>query len=131
MIESSLLGVILLAMGAGIVALWLRLRKVAADLQSRDLEVFALRRDLVKEREKLDKISEREIKTLDAVFDAVVVIDSERRLLTLNQAARELFKLESSSVLGKTLMTVTHNHELDALAESALRNQNDDPLDSQ
>ncbi len=115
-----------LIIGAGV--LWLRLRHVSADLQTRDLEIFSLRRDLAKARDDLDKLARRTDSTLNASFDALLMIDTEQRLVAINQTARDLFKVEDAAI-GKTLMTITGDHELDTLAQNALSNK--ETLDSQ
>ena len=127
-VQVGLLELILLIFVGGVVFLWLRLRKVTGDLQSRDREIYALGRDLTKTQEDLDKLSFRAGDTLDAVFDAVLVIDKDQRLVALNQAARALFNVDSTAI-GETLMAVTHHHELDLLAQNGLTNR--ETLDTQ
>ncbi len=49
-------------------------------------------------------------------FDALLVVDDQRFVTFLNEAARELF---NGAQHGQTLMTVTRAHQLDGLAQKA------------
>lgn len=68
----------------------------------------------------------------DAAFDALVIVDDQHQVLALNTAARDLFphiQTSDGSRKDRTLIALTHHHEIDALAAAALAG--DEDLDQQ
>lgn len=87
-----------------------------------EFELAALRRGAVYTGGQID-LAWRIMNLLaDTSFDAILMIDKDRRITTINEAARELFGSPSDTI-GRTLMTVTRQHELDALVGTALNGE--------
>lgn len=126
--QTVLLALIVLLLAGGVIVLWLRLRQATNALKTRDLELFSVRRDLSNAKDNLNNLSGRINSTLGAVFDAVLVMTPGLHLVALNPAARDLFAVDMTAI-GKSLMSITHDHELDSLAQDALTNP--ESLDSQ
>ncbi|MCC7450971.1 MAG: PAS domain-containing protein [Anaerolineae bacterium] len=81
-----------------------RIAKLEADVESFKMQLSALQ--------------QRMIALADATFDALVVVDAQHRVVSINQVARDLFRHKE-----KTLIGVTRNHELDTLVDSVLRGE--------
>jgi two-component system, OmpR family, phosphate regulon sensor histidine kinase PhoR len=64
----------------------------------------------------------------DAAFDGLFLVDTRKQIVMLNQAARNIFGPAMASP-GKTLIAVTHNHEMDAFVDAILSAEED--LESQ
>jgi two-component system, OmpR family, phosphate regulon sensor histidine kinase PhoR len=58
----------------------------------------------------------------DAVFDPILVVDAEHRIITINPAARSLFA-DKLQVIGQPLIAVTAHPELDALVDGVLEGE--------
>ncbi len=54
----------------------------------------------------------------DAAYEALLVLDGDRRVLALNAAARTLFG--NPQAIGSSLLEVTQSHELDDMVQGAL-----------
>lgn len=114
----------LLALALGGAAIWLmfRLRAAAADLNRHEIEMVSLARELRLTRESLETARVGLVRLSDAVFDAVLLIDPERRVIGMNSAAREAFGV-GQEALNQTVMAVTRQHELDAMVEGVLKGE--------
>ncbi len=77
------------------------------------------RRDLALTTGQLDLARRNMALLVDTTFDAILILDSDRRITVINDAACTLFGSRSDTI-GRTLMTVTRQHELDGLVSSAL-----------
>lgn len=64
----------------------------------------------------------RLLRIANSSFDAVIVINSEKRITILNDLAEGIFEVEGS-VIGDTLIGVTGSHQLDRLATQVVNNQ--------
>ncbi len=64
----------------------------------------------------------------DALFDPLLVVDADHRIITINPMARSLFT-DKLQVIGQPLIVVTARPELDALVDSVL--EGDAALESQ
>ena len=96
-------------------------------LKKRILELGIQQRTLQHNYE-LVRLSEARLKLLtDAAFDALMIVDAEKRVVIINNTARDLFHVPTSGVL--TLMGVTRQHELDELVDEILKSG--EALDSQ
>src|SRR5262249_21572246 len=114
------LAAILLAV-ALIIAL-MQWRKKSQRLNASELEILLARREVSRLNERLDISDQAYSVMMDTAFDALLVIDSERRIVQLNQAARDLFA-EHGEPEGETLIAVTRNHELDVLSDNVMRGE--------
>src|SRR5258708_6439707 len=57
-------------------------------------------------------------------FDGWMFVDRDRRVKVINPTTCDIFGVkEQAQAIGQTLMSVTRNHELDALVESVLRGE--------
>ncbi len=119
MTVSSIVALILLGV---VVVLLLRLHTQRLHLQTGEFERAELERDLERAREQLSLIERRMLALANATYDALLTVDKERRIVAINQSARDLFPGTADPV-GQTLMTVTRDHELDALVGSVLRGE--------
>jgi two-component system phosphate regulon sensor histidine kinase PhoR len=61
----------------------------------------------------------------EAAYNALILVNEERIVTYMNEAARQLFDVPSlsSAALSNSVMALTHNHELDQLAADALREE--------
>jgi two-component system phosphate regulon sensor histidine kinase PhoR len=90
------------------------------ELQARTIRF--LESGLMQSREVLDMALNRLLRIANSSFDAVLVIDSEKRITILNDLAEGVFEIEHN-VIGDTLIGVTGSHQLDRLAEQAIRSE--------
>lgn len=114
----------LLALALVAVAVWLafRLRAAAAASDRSEIEMLSVARELRLTRESLETARVGLVRLSDAVFDAVLLIDPERRVIGMNSAAREAFGV-GEEALDQTVMAITRQHELDAMVEGVLRGE--------
>lgn len=54
----------------------------------------------------------------NAAYEALIVLDHQRRIVAINRAAEELF--ERTNPVGETLLAVSHSTDLEAMIENAL-----------
>jgi two-component system, OmpR family, phosphate regulon sensor histidine kinase PhoR len=114
--------VLALMLVAVVTVLSVRLADQRRRLRDQSFEQGALQRDLARTAEQ-HRTSQQHTATLaDTAFDALLVLDYERRIVMINQAGRELFSA-SPQVIGQTLMALTRDHELDVLAGQALQGE--------
>ncbi|HVO41491.1 MAG TPA: PAS domain-containing sensor histidine kinase [Aggregatilineales bacterium] len=88
-------------------------------LRNRSNDLWTERRNL---QQALDstRINETWLNTLaDTTFDALMVVDADKRVLKINRTAQELFHASPDHSL--TLMTVTRQHELDEMLDDVLK----------
>jgi two-component system, OmpR family, phosphate regulon sensor histidine kinase PhoR len=98
---------------------WAALRR---RLRDQSFEHGALRRDLARASDQLRAAQQQTATLADAAFDALLVLDAERRIVTINQTGRELFSA-TPQVVGQTLMALIRHHELDVLVGKALQGE--------
>jgi two-component system phosphate regulon sensor histidine kinase PhoR len=79
-------------------------------------KLLELESNLNNEREQLSTI-------LNAISAGIVLLDRERQVLTLNQAASRLFKPTAGSVLGQPFINLSHDHEMDDIVLACLKTQ--------
>ncbi len=60
---------------------------------------------------------------LDSMGDGVIALDSKGKLLMINPALEKIFNLEKDKVIGKKLIEVIRNYELDQLLRQVLANK--------
>ncbi len=70
------------------------------------------------------KKSEQSQIILARMTEGVLVINSEGRLIFINQAARQAFDLESGNLIGKPYKEVLHNTDLLALLDPSIQTEN-------
>jgi two-component system phosphate regulon sensor histidine kinase PhoR len=114
-----ILDVLVVALICAIAALLWRERELRAALARQDSDLAARNRELIQTRDMLSIAREETQGMVNAAFDPLMVADADRRIVAINHAARDVFGVERIP-LGQTVMTVTRNHELDALVGAAL-----------
>lgn len=93
-------------------------------------ERFRLRAALERARDRARQAQPQETPPPDtsllhnAAFDALILVDNQRQIVAINQAARDLFE-PSGDPIGETLIALTRHHEIDALAHDALSGSDD------
>ncbi len=92
-----------------------RLRDCEADSERLQQEVTRLKAQLTSSQTGMAALA-------DAVFDPVVVVDPEHRIITINPAARSLFT-DKLHVVGQPLIVVTARPELDTLVDGVLEGE--------
>lgn len=90
----------------------LKVMKAIAEYAVIALQNAGLHATIIRERNKLETI-------LTRVESGVIVFDHERRLVLVNQAARQLFQIKEMRLVGKAYANVFFNPELTRLVESA------------
>src|SRR5438477_9048219 len=110
-----------LLLGVAIV-LAVALRRRIVRQHAHEFDLLMVRRELAITQEQLEAQRTSMPTLADAAFDAIFVVDAERRVTMINQAARQLFAVKEPAI-GQTLMTLTRHHELDALVASVLRGE--------
>jgi two-component system phosphate regulon sensor histidine kinase PhoR len=123
MVAWLLVGVLTLGLA---IMLW-RWRLAHNERAALRIELADIRANLRRARNQQDARSQTPT-WIDSAFDALILVDDQRRILTLNQSARDLFG-PTSHPHEETLIALTRNHEIDALAEAALSGSED--LDKQ
>jgi two-component system phosphate regulon sensor histidine kinase PhoR len=58
---------------------------------------------------------------LNAIGAGIIILDGERQILTLNQAAVRLFKSANINAIGQPFINLTHDHEIDDIARICLK----------
>jgi two-component system, OmpR family, phosphate regulon sensor histidine kinase PhoR len=114
----------LVILAGSVVVLLLVLRNRAQKLRALNVEFAMIRRDLGKSQEWL-QLSRAFFENLaGTTFDGLLIVDRDRRVTVINPAGCEMFGVKDQiQAVGQTLMTVTRNHELDALVEGVLRGE--------
>jgi two-component system phosphate regulon sensor histidine kinase PhoR len=112
--------VLVLALTGIIVLLLFNARARIAIMNRQESELSTLRHDLQQAQDLLQATQQNFFTLTDASFDALLIIDSGRHIVAINQAACELFNVTMQEAIGNTVMTVTRHHELDALVGSVL-----------
>lgn len=110
---------LLIVSGAAVVWLLIHTRSIALTAHRKEVERNILNRQLQQSRE-LYNAQQAHQEALSALaFDAILFVDRERRILSINPQGRQIFKAGPDAI-GKTVMTVTRHHELDALVGTLL-----------
>src|SRR5258708_9718221 len=104
------------------IVLAVALRRRIVRHHAHEFDLLMVRRELAITQEQLEAQRTYLTTLADAAFDAVFVVDAERRVTMINQAARQLFAVKEPAI-GQTLMTLTRHHQLDALVASVLRGE--------
>lgn len=115
----AILDVLVIGLICAIAVLLWRERALRAALARHDSELAARNRELIQTRNMLSITREETQGMVNAAFDPLMVADADRRIVAINQAARDVFGV-AKIPLGQTVMAVTRNHELDALVGAAL-----------
>src|SRR5260221_7642148 len=104
--------------------LLLALRNRTRRLRDQNFDMAVMRRDLSYAQERL-QVSKTHVEMLaSTTFDGLFIVDRDRRVSIINPAACDMFSVkDQGQTIGQTLMSVTRNHELDALVESVLRGE--------
>ncbi|MEP7286413.1 MAG: HAMP domain-containing sensor histidine kinase [Chloroflexota bacterium] len=118
----SVIELFALALLVALVVLLFQWRKQIRLLNERDLEVAALRQELASTQMRLQVLRMSTVVLADTAFDAILVIDHDRRISIINQTAKKLFGVHDGN-MDQTLMSVTRSHELEAMVEAARRSE--------
>lgn len=102
-----------------VITLW---RKTSYQLNDQLINLDTLQHKLTVTQGRLDALQSSLGTVADTMYDALLVIESDFRIAIINRAAREIFNVKETSV-GQTLMMVTRNHELDAMARGIIRGE--------
>jgi two-component system, OmpR family, phosphate regulon sensor histidine kinase PhoR len=89
-------------------------------LQARTIQF--LQANLSQSKEVIGMTLNRLLRIANSSFDAIIVIDAEKRVTVLNDLAEGIFEIEGS-VIGDTLIGVTGSHQLDRLAGQVVATQ--------
>jgi two-component system phosphate regulon sensor histidine kinase PhoR len=114
--------VALVIAGVAIVLLLAMLWKQRQRLEDREIDLAGVQRDLDLATGQLSALRRDTTILADTSFDALLMIDADRRVAMINEAACELFGPRAEAI-GRTLMTLTRQHELDTLVSMALRGE--------
>lgn len=104
----------------GIVLAW---RRAVAERQALLAENARLRREHLAVQARLAETGEELTGLAEAAFDALIVVDRERRVRAINAAARTLFPTQEA--IGRSFMEVVRHHDLDDLLAAALSGSED------
>ncbi len=111
-------GWLIAILAVALVVIGLAWRRTAAECQAFLAENTRLRRETLSAQARLAEVSE-ELKGLaEAAFDALIVVDRERRVQAINSAARSLFQIQEA--IGRSFIEVARHHDLDDLLAAAL-----------
>jgi len=119
-IEGLLIGG--LAALACLFALW----RMAQDHSAYLVTLQRLQRTLTQEQFQMSL--NRMLRVANSSFDAIFVLDAERRITMLNDVAQQVFGI-TRQITGQTFMSVVRHHHLDQLAAQVTLNQ--EPLEDQ
>jgi two-component system phosphate regulon sensor histidine kinase PhoR len=97
---------------------WRRLRA----LSRAEGEISRLHRDLQSSRTLADTVTARLNTLIELAFDAVLLVDPERRVIAANSAACHIFDVRGEAV-GRSVMHITRHHVLDDMVNDLLRGQ--------
>jgi two-component system phosphate regulon sensor histidine kinase PhoR len=114
--------VALVIAGLAIVLLLAMLWNQRKRLEDREFDLAGVRRDLALATGQLNTVQRDTTILADTTFDVLLMVDSDRHVVMINEAACELFGPRTEAI-GRTLMTLTRQHELDALVSTALRGE--------
>ncbi len=101
-----------------LVVIVIRNRQQVALLHTALLKQNTLQRTLTTTQTILDATQKQVTSLANIAFDALIMIDKQRHVTLINDAASALF---GGAVAGPTLIAVTRYHQLDTLAEKAFQ----------
>ncbi len=116
-------GWLIAALAVALVVISLAWRRAVAERQALLAENTRLRREGQAAQARLAEVSEELTGLAEAAFDALIVVDRERRVQALNAAARALFQTQEA--IGRSFMEVARQHDLDDLLVAALSGSED------
>ena len=74
-------------------------------------------------RNKMEQISSEKSKVeavIASIGDGIIAVDEDNKIIMLNRAAEEIFKVKEEEVLGKSTIQITRNYKLVELIKEAL-----------
>ena len=111
-------GWLIAALAVALVVIGLAWRRAVAERRMLLAENTRLRREGQAAQARLAETGEELTGLAEAAFDALIVVDRERRVRVLNAAARSLFGAQETQ--GQSFITVARQHDLDDLLAAAL-----------
>jgi len=111
-------GWLIAALAVALVVIGLAWRRAVAERRMLLAENTRLRREGQAAQARLAETGEELTGLAEAAFDALIVVDRERRVRVMNAAARSLFGAQETQ--GQSFITVARQHDLDDLLAAAL-----------
>jgi len=111
-------GWLIAALAVALVGVGLAWRRAVAERQALLAENTRLRREGQAAQARLAETGEALTGLAEAAFDALIVVDRERRVRVMNAAARTLFQTQEA--IGRSFIEVARQHDLDDLLAAAL-----------
>ncbi len=112
----------LLVLVGSVLLLLLSVRIRTNKLREQNFNLAIMRRDLGHMQDRLQGSHAQFEMLANTTFDGLMFVDRDRRVNVINPTTCDIFGVkEQAQAIGQTLMSVTRNHELDALVESVLR----------
>lgn len=112
----------------GIGGLLYRLRQRARTTAALEADHNATRRELAHAQQTLSQLQAQIGWVADVTLDGLLVVNRDRMIVLANKMAGQIFD-PSEPLTGRTLMSVTRNHELDSMLDAIF--SADDDLESQ
>lgn len=116
-------GWLIAALAVALVVIGLAWRRAVAERRALLAENTRLRREGQAAQARLTEVSEELAGLAEAAFDALIVVDRERRVRAFNAAARTLFQTQEA--IGRSFMEIARQHDLDDLLAAALSGSED------
>lgn len=111
-------GWLIAVLAVALVVIGLAWRRAVAERRMLLAENTQLRRENLAVQAELAEAGEELTGLAEAAFDALIVVDRERRVRVMNAAARSLFGAQETK--GQSFITVARQHDLDDLLAAAL-----------
>jgi two-component system, OmpR family, phosphate regulon sensor histidine kinase PhoR len=90
--------------------------------QEETYKILGLLRDMETLNQRLHTVQQQMAAFGDAAFDAMLMVDADRRIVMINKAGCDLFGVQDAPT-SQTLMSVSRNHELDTLVANIQRGE--------
>jgi two-component system phosphate regulon sensor histidine kinase PhoR len=105
-----------------LVGLALHNKRQTQTLAEREAALLALQRELGAERGSQKELATQLSAFADVTLDALLILDRQNVIQVANNAASQLFP-HAGTLIGKTLMSVCLNHELDELVDEVQKSR--------
>ncbi|NMA83351.1 MAG: PAS domain-containing protein [Epulopiscium sp.] len=84
--------------------------------------------DIKKQIEKLEKERDTIQLITENMKEGLILLDQDQKILAFNPSAISILEIKEQQLIGKKLITLTRNHEINHCASLALQNQNIDTI---
>jgi two-component system, OmpR family, phosphate regulon sensor histidine kinase PhoR len=112
--------VLVVVLAGGLIAVSARSFAQSRWLDKQAAELVALRRQQEAERATFQEVAAQHTAFADVTLDALLIVRQSHEIVVANNAALEIFP-QAGTLVGKTLMMVCRNHELDALVDEVFK----------